>query len=67
MNKQTVAIVVAAAILLGIGIFSAMAFTSSTSSGPHMMTMPDGSVMPATGGQHTMRDGTTMPGRNMNP
>jgi hypothetical protein len=37
-----------------------------------MMTMPDGSTMPSdqmttTGGTHTMQDGSTMTGMDMNP
>lgn len=63
MNKQTLAVVVGAAVLLVAGIVGAMAFTSD--SGGPVMTMPDGSTMPAdqmtTEDMMTMDDGSTMP------
>ena len=67
MNKHIVVVIVAALLLLGVGIFSAMAL-----SGRGGMTMPDGSTMPAdqmttTGGTHTMGNGVTMPGMGMEP
>lgn len=64
MNKQTLAVIVGAIILLGLGIFGAMAYTGGADSGSPMMTMPDGSSMPAdqmtTDDTMTMDDGSTM-------
>jgi hypothetical protein len=70
MNKQTLAVIVGAIVLLGAGIFGAMAFTGSDDSNTPIMTMPDGSTMPAdqmssTDGTNTMEDGETMPGMEM--
>jgi hypothetical protein len=72
MNKQTLVVVIGAIALLGLGIAGAMAFTGSSGSDSPVMTMPDGSTMPSdqmtsTGGTHTMQDGETMTGMNMNP
>ena len=71
MNKQTLVVIVAAIALLAVGIIGAMALTGRDSSTP-MMTMPDGSTMPSdqmttTGGTHTMQDGSTTIGMDMNP
>lgn len=69
MNKQTLAVIVGAIVLLGVGIFGAMAYTGSDDSNEPMMTMPDGSTMPAdqmtTGGTHTMEDGSMMDDEEM--
>ena len=63
MNKQTLVVIVAAIVLLGLGVFGALAFTGGDSGTP-MMTMPDGSTMPAdqmtTDDTMTMDDGSTM-------
>ena len=63
MNKQTLVVIVAAIVLLGLGVFGAVAFTGGDSGTP-MMTMPDGSTMPAdqmtTDDTMTMDDGSTM-------
>ena len=68
MNKQTLVVVVGAIILLGVGVFGALAFTGSDSGTP-MMTMPDGSTMPsdemAGNGTHTMEDGSMMDDQEM--
>lgn len=71
MNKQTLVVIVAAVALFAVGIVGALALTGGDSSTP-MMTMPGGSTMPsdqmtATGGTHTMQDGGTMTGMDMNP
>lgn len=64
MNRQTLAVIVGAIVLLGLGVFGAIAFTAGDGSGTPMMTMPDGSIMPAdqmtTDGMMTMEDGSTM-------
>ena len=79
MDKRTLAVIVGAAIFLVAGIAAAMAFTGGGDSGGPMMTMPDGSTMPAdempqdgmmttdgmTGGMMTMGDGSTMPSNEM--
>lgn len=72
MNKQTLVVVIGAIVLLGLGVFGAMAFTGSSSSGSPVMTMDDGTIMPSdqmtsTQGTHTMEDGGTMTGTEMNP
>lgn len=59
MNKQTLVVIVGAALLFGVGIIGAVAFTGGDDS--PMMTMPDGSTMP--NGQ--MTGTTTM--MDMNP
>ena len=63
MNRQTLAIVVGAIVLFVVAVVGAMAFTGGDSGTP-MMTMPDGSTMPAdqmsTGATNTMEDGSTM-------
>ena len=76
MNKQTLAVIVGAAVLLVVGIVGAMAFTGGDSGSP-VMTMSDGSTMPAdqmttdgemtTDGMMTMDDGSTMPTDEMEP
>ncbi len=60
MNKQTLVVVIGAIVLLGFGIFGAMAFTGTDSD-----STPSGQV--TTGGTHMMEDGETMTGMNMNP
>lgn len=71
MQKQTLVVIVGAIILLGLGVFGAMAFTGQSDSGTPMMTMPDGSIMPVdqmgTGGVHTMEDGQIMDDADMTP
>ena len=72
MNKQTLVVVIGAIVLLGLGIAGAMAFTASSGSDSPVMTMPGGSTMPSDqlttpGGTHTMQDGGTMTGMDMNP
>ena len=72
MNKQTLVVVIGAIVLLGLGVFGAMAFTGGSDSGSPVMTMPDGTTMPTdqmttSGGTHTMEDGQTMTGMDMNP
>ena len=70
MNKQTLAIAVGAIVLFVVAVVGAMAFTGGDSGTP-MMTMPDGSTMPAdqmtTGGTMTMEDGSTMSDEEMQP
>lgn len=70
MNRQTLAIAVGAIVLFVVAVVGAMAFTGGDSGTP-MMTMPDGSTMPAdrmsTGGTHTMEDGSTMDDTEMTP
>lgn len=71
MNKQTLVVIVAAIALFAVGIVGALALTGGDSSTP-MMTMPDGGTMPSDqmttiGGTHTMQDGRTMTGMDMNP
>ena len=70
MTKQTIVVLVAAIVLLGLGIVGAMAFTGGSDS--PTMKMPDGNTMPSdqmtsTGTTHTMTDGQTMTGMDMNP
>jgi hypothetical protein len=69
MSKQTLAIIVGAVVVFVVAVVSAMAFTGG--SGTPMMTMPDGSIMPAdqmsTDGTHTMEDGSTMSDEEMDP
>lgn len=71
MSKQILVVLVAAVVLLGLGVFGAIAFTANGDSGGPVMTMPDGSIMPAdqmtTGGSHTMEDGSTMDDGDMTP
>ncbi len=69
MNKQTLVVVVGAIILLGVGVFGALAFTGGDTGTP-MMTMPDGSTMPGEqmmtdDGIHTMGDGSMMDDQEM--
>ncbi len=69
MSKQTLAVIVGAIVLFGLGVFGALAFTGGDSGTP-MMTMPDGSTMPAdqmmtTEGTHTMDDGSMMDDEDM--
>ena len=63
MNKQTLVVIVGAVLLLGVGVFGALAFTGGDTGTP-VMTMPDGSTMPSdqmtVDGTHTMDDGSTM-------
>lgn len=70
MNRQTLAIVVGAIVLFAVAVIGAMAFTGGGDDTP-MMTMPDGSIMPADGmtteGTHTMEDGSTMSDEEMSP
>ena len=60
MNKQTLVVVVGAIVLLGLGVIGAMAFTGTDSG-----SAPSGQV--TTGGTHTMEDGGTMTGMDMDP
>ena len=46
MNRQTLAVVVGAIVILALGIFGAMAYTGGSDDGRPMMTMEDGSTMP---------------------
>ena len=68
VSKQTLVVIVGAIILLGVGVFGALAFTGGDSGTP-MMTMPDGSTMPSTqmtdNGTHTMTDGSMMDDQEM--
>lgn len=68
MNKQTLVVIVGAVILLGVGVFGALAFTGGDSGTP-VMTMPDGSTMPSNqmtdNGTYTMTDGSTMDDQEM--
>ena len=68
MNKQTLVVIVGAVILLGVGVFGALAFTGGDSGTP-IMTMPDGSTMPndqmTDDGTHTMEDGSMMDDQEM--
>lgn len=69
MSKQALAVIVGAIVLFGVGVFGALAFTGGDSGTP-MMTMPDGSTMPAdqmmtTEGTHTMDDGSMMDDEDM--
>jgi hypothetical protein len=68
VNKQTLVVIVGAIILLGVGVFGALAFTGGDSETP-TIRMPDGSTMPSdrmTGdGTHTMTDGSTMDDQEM--
>lgn len=70
MNKQTLVVIVGAIVLLGLGVFGALAFTGGDSGTP-VMTMPDGSTMPAdqmtTDDTMTMDDGSTMDESEMTP
>ena len=67
MGKQTIVVLVAAVAIFTVGIFGALAFTGGEPDTP-MMTMTDGSTMPADQmGTHTMEDGGTMTGMDMNP
>jgi hypothetical protein len=63
VNKQTLVVLVGAIVLLGLGVFGALAFTGGGSDTP-MMTMDDGSTMPSdqmkTEDTMTMDDGSTM-------
>ena len=76
MNKQTIAVIVAAVVLFVVAVVGAMAFTGSDSGNVHQMPngqmtgMMDDSMMghTMTGGQtmtgpmHTMSGGEQMPG-----
>lgn len=70
MNKQTLVVIAGAIVLLGLGVFGALAFTGGDSGTP-VMTMPDGSTMPAdqmtTDDTMTMDDGSTMDESEMTP
>ena len=70
MSRQTLAVIVGAIVLFAVAVIGAMAFTGGDSGTP-MMTMPDGSTMPAdqmtTGGTMTMEDGSTMDDMDMTP
>lgn len=70
MSKQTLAVIVGAIVLFTVAVVGAMAFTGGGDNTP-MMTMPDGSTMPAdqmtTEGTHTMEDGSTMSDEEMSP
>ena len=70
MNKQTLAVIVGAIVLFAVAVIGAMAFTGGDSGTP-VMTMPDGSTMPAdqmtTGDTMTMEDGSTMDDTEMTP
>jgi hypothetical protein len=65
LNKQTLAVIAGAIVLLVVAIVGAIAFTGGSESDPSGpgMTMPDGSTMPS--GQMTtgmtMTNGETMP------
>lgn len=71
MRKQTLAVVAGAIVLFTVAVIGAMALTSGGNPGTPMMTMPDGSTMPADqmppAGTHTMDDGSTMPDEEMEP
>ena len=71
MNKQTLVVVVGAIVLLGLGIFGAMAFTKSDDSNIPMMTMHNGSTMPTdqmtTSGMDTTEANDPTTGMNMTP
>jgi hypothetical protein len=58
MNKQTIAVVVGAAVLFVVAVVGAMAFTSNGSSGGNVHTMP----MMGNSSGHTMSGGQTMTG-----
>lgn len=68
MSRQSLAVIIGAIVLFGVGVFGALAFTGDDSGTP-TMTMPDGSTMPAdqmpTEGTHTMDDGSTMNDQEM--
>lgn len=73
MSRQTLAVIIGAIALFGVGVFGALSFTGEDSGTP-TMTMPDGSTMPAdqmpadqmtTEGAHTMDDGSTMSDQEM--
>lgn len=67
MNKQTLIVIVGAAILLGLGIFGSMAFSGGDDSTPSM-TMPDGSTMPSDQMTNTSdTDNGTTTGMDMTP
>lgn len=71
MPKQTLAVIVAAIVLFGVGIIGALAFTGGDdSSDGHQM--PNGQMMTGemtgqTDGMHTMQDGQVMTGMDMTP
>ena len=64
MNRQTIAVIVGAVVLFVVAVAGAIAFTGGDDSDMPMMTMPDGSTMPAdqmtNDGMMTMEDGSTM-------
>lgn len=65
MHKQTLVVIVAAIVLFGLGIFGAMAYTSSgdDSSPGNVHTMQDGETMTGpmtTDGNDTMEDSSMM-------
>ena len=75
MTKQTIAVVLGAAVLFFVAIVGAMAFTSNDSSGGNLHTMPNGQMMTGMMGNgmmgngmmgnssgHTMSGGQTMTG-----
>jgi len=63
LNKQVLIVVVAAAVLFGVALIGALAFTGNSSSGGNAHTMPDGQTM--TTPMHTMTNGDTMTGMTM--
>lgn len=71
MSKQHLAIIVGAIVLFVVAVISATAFSGGQGSPTPVMTMPDGSTMPAdqmtTDGTMTMEDGSTMPTGEMQP
>lgn len=71
MSKQNLALAVGAIVLFVVAVVGAMAFSGGGDSGTPIMTMPDGSTMPAdqmtTEGTMTMEDGSTMPDDEMQP
>lgn len=68
MPKQTLAVIVAAIVLFGVGIIGALAFTGGDD-GSNSHQMPNGQTM--TGQMNdqttTMDDGQTMTGMDMSP
>jgi hypothetical protein len=70
MNRQTIAVVLGAALLFVVAVVGALAFTSNDSSGGNVHTMPNGQMMTGMMGNgmmgsssgHTMPGGRTMSG-----
>lgn len=71
MSRQNLAIIVGAIVLFAIAVLGATAFSGGGDSDTPVMTMPDGSTMPAeqmtTEGTMTMPDGSTMSDGEMGP